>query len=109
MRVPAAVANPERMKLPKSRLQGFPHRAEVVNLASSRIASMGPRGNLLAGLLLLALAAMEILTGQSLGRFGITADRPDDPKNFWLNVAISGTGGLFFVIRYFYLISAISK
>jgi hypothetical protein len=70
---------------------------------------MGARGNLLAGLFLLALAVMEILSGQSLGRFGVTSDRSDHPRNFWLNVAVTGTGGLFLIIRYFYLISPISK
>jgi hypothetical protein len=70
---------------------------------------MSARGNLLAGLFLLALAAMEILSGQSLGRFGVTSDRSDDPRNFWLNASIAGTGGLFFIVRYFYFISPTSK
>jgi hypothetical protein len=44
---------------------------------------MSPRANLLAGIALLALAVMETLTGQSLGGYGRSADRTDDPKNYW--------------------------
>jgi hypothetical protein len=70
---------------------------------------MSARVNLLAGLVLLALAAMEILSGQSLGRFGVTSDRAEDSRHFWLNVTVTGGAGLFFLMRYFYLTSSISK
>lgn len=63
---------------------------------------MSPRANLLAGIALLALALMETLTGQSLGGYGRTADRTDNPKNYWAAVAIGYAVGLFFVGRYIY-------
>jgi hypothetical protein len=62
---------------------------------------MSPRANLLAGIALLALA-VETLTGQFLGGYGRSADRTDDPKNYWGAVALGYAAGLFFVCRYIY-------
>jgi hypothetical protein len=66
------------------------------------MADMSPRGNLLAGIAILALALMETLTGQSLAGYGKTADRADNPKKFWLVVAVTYTASLFFIGRYLY-------
>lgn len=63
---------------------------------------MSPRANLLAGIALLALAVMQTLTGQSLGGYGRTADRTDNPKNYWGAVVIGYAAGLFFLGRYIY-------
>ena len=65
---------------------------------------MSPRANLLAGIAVLALAVMETLTWQSLGGYGRTADRTDNPRNYWGAVAIAYAVGLFFVGRYIYQI-----
>jgi hypothetical protein len=65
---------------------------------------MGNRGNLLAGLALMTLTGMELLSGQSLGRFGVTVDRADKPRAFWWNVGISGAAGSYFILRYFHLV-----
>jgi hypothetical protein len=65
---------------------------------------MSPRANLLAGIALLTLAVIETITGESLGGYGRTADRTDDPKNYWGSVAIAYAAGLFFVGRYVYQI-----
>jgi hypothetical protein len=68
------------------------------------MADMSPRGNLLVGIAVLALAVMETLTGQSLGGYGKTADHADDPKNFWRNLAVTYAASLFFIGRYLYQI-----
>lgn len=66
------------------------------------MAEMSPRGNLLAGVALLAVAVMETLTGESLGGHGQAADRADNPRNYWGNVAIAYAASLFFIGRYLY-------
>jgi hypothetical protein len=73
------------------------------------MAYMSPRGNLLAGIAVLALAVMEMLSGQSLGGYGRSIDRADSPKKFWSVVAIHYGVSLFFIGRYFYQISLISN
>jgi hypothetical protein len=67
------------------------------------MADMSPRVNLLIGLAALGLALMQTLTGQSLNGYGRTADRSDDPKNYWGSVAIAYAAGLFFIGRFIYL------
>jgi hypothetical protein len=39
--------------------------------------------NLIFGCAFLALAVMETLSGQALGRFGVGVTRADNPKTFW--------------------------
>ena len=63
---------------------------------------MSPRGNLLAGIVILALAVMETLTGESLAGRGKTIDRADNPRKFWEVVGITYATSLFFIGRYLY-------
>ena len=70
---------------------------------------MSPRANLLAGIAILALAVMETLSAQSLGGYGRSTDRADNPKKFWASVAISFGAGLFFVGRYLHQVFHISN
>ena len=70
---------------------------------------MSPRANLLAGIAILALAVMETLSGQSLGRYGRSTDRADNPKKIWASVAISYGAALFFIGRYLYQVFLISN
>jgi len=63
---------------------------------------MNPRWSLLIAIAVLALALMETLTGQSLGGYGKSIDRADDPKNFWKAVALHYTFSLVFWGRYLY-------
>ena len=70
---------------------------------------MSPRGNLLAGIAVLALAVMETLSGQALGGYGQSTDRADNPNEFWGSVAIAYGAGLFFIGRYLYQIFLISN
>ena len=65
-------------------------------------AGMSPRANLLAAIATLFLAAMEALSGESLGGYGKTIDRAEDPKAFWKAVALHCAVSLFFWGRYFY-------
>ena len=80
----------------------FPRRL-LSRLQCGSIEGMSPRVNLLIGLAAVGLAVMETLTGQSLQRYGRTADRSDDPKNYWGAVIIGYAAGLFFIGRYIYL------
>jgi len=64
---------------------------------------MSPRMNLLIGLAAMGLAVMQALTGQSLQGYGRTANRSDDPKNYWGAVVLAFVAGLFFIGRYVYL------
>ena len=66
------------------------------------MAGMSPRGNLLAGIAILALAVTETLSGQSLAGYGKSIDRADDPKTFWKAVALHYALSLFFWGWYFY-------
>ena len=70
---------------------------------------MSPRANLLAGIAMLALAVIETLSGQSLGGYGRSTDRADNPKKFLASVAISYGVGLFFIGRYLYQIFHVSN
>ena len=73
------------------------------------MAAMSPRADLLAGIAILAFAAMETLTGQSLAGRGATVDRADNPKKFWASVAISYGAALFFIGRYLFQFFHISN
>ncbi len=65
---------------------------------------MSPRVNLLLGLAALSLAAIETLTGQSLGGYGSTADRAVNPKVYWSNVGTTYLVALLLIGRYLYRI-----
>jgi H+/Cl- antiporter ClcA len=57
---------------------------------------------LLIGIIVLVIAVIFTLTGQSLERFGRMVSRAEEPKRFWWNVAMFYLGGIFFIALYFY-------
>jgi hypothetical protein len=57
---------------------------------------------LLIGIVLLLLGVAETLTGQSLGGYGRTATRAENPSRFWTNVGICYAGGLFGILVFLY-------
>ena len=57
---------------------------------------------LLIGIVVLVVATMFTLTGQSLAPFGRMVNRPDEPRKFWQNVAICYFCGVLFIGLYLY-------
>jgi hypothetical protein len=59
---------------------------------------------LLIGIVLLLMAVVFTLTGESLER-GRMAHRAEEPKRFWWDVALFYLGGIFFIGLYLFNIS----
>jgi len=57
---------------------------------------------LLIGIVLLIVAGLFTLSGESFERYGRTVHRAEDPKRFWWNVATCFLAGLFFIGLYLY-------
>lgn len=57
---------------------------------------------LLIGIVLLVVAAVFTLTGESFERLGRTASRAEEPKRFRWNVAMFYLGGIFCIALYLY-------
>jgi energy-coupling factor transporter transmembrane protein EcfT len=55
---------------------------------------------LLIGIILLIVAVLFTLSGETLERFHGVVSRAKDPKRFWWNVAMYYLGGLFFILWY---------
>jgi energy-coupling factor transporter transmembrane protein EcfT len=60
---------------------------------------------LLIGIVLLVMAVVFTLTGESLERYHGIVYRAEEPKRFWWNVAMFFLGGIFFIALYLYNIS----
>jgi hypothetical protein len=60
---------------------------------------------LLFGIILLIVAVVSTLGGESLERYGRIVSRVEEPKRFRWNVASFYLGGIFFIPLYFYEIS----
>jgi hypothetical protein len=60
---------------------------------------------LLMGVVLLVLAVVFTLTGETMERFNGMVYRAEEPKRFWWNVAMFYLGGLFFIGLFLYKIS----
>jgi H+/Cl- antiporter ClcA len=60
---------------------------------------------LLIGIILLVIAVVFTLAGESLERYGSIVSRAEEPKRFWWNVATFYLGGIFFIALYLYKIS----
>jgi hypothetical protein len=60
---------------------------------------------LLIGIIVLVIAVIFTLAGESLERYGRMVSRAETPKRYWWNVAMYYLGGIFFVALYFYQIS----
>jgi hypothetical protein len=60
---------------------------------------------LLIGIIVLVIAVIFTLTGESPERYGRMVSRAETPKRYWWNVAMYSLGGIFFVALYFYQIS----
>jgi RsiW-degrading membrane proteinase PrsW (M82 family) len=60
---------------------------------------------LLIGIVLLVMAVVFTLTGESLERYHGIVYRAEEPKRFWWNVAMFFLGGIFFFALYLYNIS----
>jgi hypothetical protein len=57
---------------------------------------------LLIGIVLLVVAGVFTLTGESLERYGGIVNRSEEPKRFWRNVAFFFLGGVFCIALYLY-------
>ena len=57
---------------------------------------------LLIGIILLVVAVVFTLAGESLERGGRIVSRAEQPKQFWWNVVSFYLGGVFFIALYFY-------
>jgi energy-coupling factor transporter transmembrane protein EcfT len=57
---------------------------------------------LLIGIVLLLVASVFTLTGESLERYGRMVSRAEEPTRFWWNVAMFYGGGIFFIALYLY-------
>jgi hypothetical protein len=53
---------------------------------------------LLIGIVLLFMAVVSTLTGESLERWGRMVSRAEQPKRFWWDIALCYLGGIFFII-----------
>jgi len=60
---------------------------------------------LLIGIVLLVVAAVFMLTGESLERYGGIVNRAEKPKRFWSNVFFFFLGGVFCIALYLYNIA----
>ncbi|HUA99525.1 MAG TPA: hypothetical protein VMA34_14435 [Terracidiphilus sp.] len=60
---------------------------------------------LLIGIVLLVVAVVFTLTGESIGRYQGLVNRAENPKRFWWNVALFFLGGIIFIGLYLYHIS----
>jgi hypothetical protein len=57
---------------------------------------------LLIGIVLLVVAGVFMLTGESLERYGRIVNRAGEPKRFRWDVATFFLGGIFFIALYLY-------
>ena len=60
---------------------------------------------LLIGIILLVVAVVFTLAGESLERYGRMVSRAEEPKRFWWNVAMFYVGGAVFIALYLFNIS----
>jgi hypothetical protein len=58
--------------------------------------------NLLVGIILLIIAVVFTLIGESLEFLGPIASRAEEPKRFWRNVALFYIGGVFYIALYWF-------
>jgi hypothetical protein len=62
---------------------------------------------LLIGMVVLLLAVVFTLTGESVQGWGLPiVSRAEEPKRFWWAVALFYLGGIFFIALYFFGISS---
>jgi energy-coupling factor transporter transmembrane protein EcfT len=60
---------------------------------------------LLIGIVLLIIAVVFTLTGETVERYRGMVYRAEEPKRFWWDVALFYLGGIFFIGLYLYNIS----
>ena len=60
---------------------------------------------LLIGIVLLLIAVVFTLAGESLELYGHMVSRAEEPKRFWWNVAMFYVGGTVFIALYLFNIS----
>ncbi len=58
--------------------------------------------NLLVGIILLVIAVVFTLAGESLELFGRRVSRAEEPKRFWWDVALFYLGGIFYIALYLF-------
>jgi H+/Cl- antiporter ClcA len=57
---------------------------------------------LLIGIIVLVIAVIFTLSGESLERYGRMVSRAEEPKRFWWSIAMFYLGGIFFIALYLY-------
>jgi energy-coupling factor transporter transmembrane protein EcfT len=60
---------------------------------------------LLIGIVLLLVAVVFTLTGETFERYGGIVRGAEEPKRFWWDVALFYLGGILFIALYFFSIS----
>jgi hypothetical protein len=61
--------------------------------------------NLLVGIILLVVAVVFTLAGESLEPFGRRVSRAEEPERFWRDVALFYLGAIFYIALYLFNIS----
>ncbi len=58
--------------------------------------------DLLVGIILLVIAVVFTLAGESWAPFGFRVFRAEEPKKFWLSIALFCLGGIFYIALYLF-------